>query len=72
MDSQCEAVLAYMKDNPEGITQLDALNELGCMRLASRISDLRGMGHRIKTKTVKTKNRFGQSVRFACYVLEGE
>lgn len=36
------------------ITSLEALNLFGCMRLASRIHDLRDMGLDIHTEKVKT------------------
>ena len=38
--TQCERIINYIEDNGS-ITQLDALREFGCMRLASRISDLK-------------------------------
>ena len=36
------------------ITQLDALAEYGCMRLPSRICELRSAGYRIDTEDVRT------------------
>ena len=41
--TQAQRVLDYIEEYG-GITQLEALRDLGCMRLASRISDLRRMG----------------------------
>ena len=38
--SQCERILDYIEKNGS-ITQIDALREFGCMRLASRISDIK-------------------------------
>lgn len=38
------------------ITSLEALNLFGCMRLASRISDLRKRGENIVVDRVKTAN----------------
>ena len=46
------------------ITQLEALNDLGIMRLASRISELRKRGYNIESKTETVKNRYGA----ACYI----
>ena len=46
------------------ITQLDALRDLGVMRLASRISDLKKQGYPIISRTETVKNRFGES----CYI----
>lgn len=45
------------------ITPIDALKRFGCMRLASRINDLRENGFPIVTKTVvscTTKKRFAK------------
>lgn len=67
-NTQCRRILRYMEDFGS-ITQMDAMNEFGCMRLASRISDLRRMGHAIRKETVSGKNRYGESIRFAKYSL---
>ena len=67
--TQGEKVMRYMEQYGS-ITQLDALREFGCMRLASRISDLRRGGIRIKSEMVKAKNRFGEPISFARYSLE--
>lgn len=69
--TQCEKIMSYMQEYG-GITQLDALREFGCMRLASRISDLRRDGMRIKSEMVKAKNRYGEPISFARYTLEDE
>lgn len=52
------------------ITQLEALADLGCMRLASRISDLRQQGIAIGRRMKTSKNRYGEDVHFAEYYLE--
>ena len=49
--SQCEMILEYMKEKGS-ITPLEALNELGCMRLGARIWDLRHEGHNIRREMV--------------------
>lgn len=66
--TQCDLVLAFMAENGS-ITPVEALDELGCMRLASRISDLKRMGHSIRKEMVEKKNRFGDTVRFARYSI---
>lgn len=38
--TQCERILQYIEENGS-ITQLDALREFGCMRLASRMCDIK-------------------------------
>lgn len=66
--TQCEMVLEYMKTFGS-ITQLQALQDIGCMRLASRISDLRYQGYAIGRRMKTSKNRYGESVSFAEYYL---
>ena len=66
--TQCDKVLEYMKTYGS-ITQLEALRDIGCMRLASRISDLRYQGYAIGRRMKTSKNRYGESVSFAEYYL---
>lgn len=55
------------------ITQLDALKDLGVMRLASRISDLKKQGYPIISKTEAVKNRFEETCHIKRYsFVEGE
>ena len=69
--TQCEKILDYMRLNGS-ITQLDALREFGCMRLASRITDLKAQGYDIISKMESNKNRYGDTVRYARYTLRGD
>ena len=64
--TQVQQILALLIERPEGITPGDALNEIGCFRLAARINDLKRMGHNIRTERYTTPR--GASV--AKYVLE--
>ena len=54
-----------------GITQLEALRDLGCMRLASRISDLRKQGYNIISERVAVKNKFKETCYIKKYRLAG-
>lgn len=63
--TQTDAIFRMLRDRPEGITALDALNECGSFRLAARISDLRDDGHDIRTVTETTPH----GKRIARYVL---
>lgn len=47
--SQADAILAWLRLYPDGITAMDAVRHLGCMRLAARIAELREQGHQITT-----------------------
>ena len=69
--TQTQRVLDYMHENGS-ITQLEALNELGVMRLASRISDLRRRGCLIESEMVEVKNRYGETCRVKKYFLSEE
>jgi len=69
--TQSERIIDYMHKHG-GITQFDALNELGVMRLASRISELRRNGYPIGSKMVKVQNRYGETCRVKRYSLKGD
>lgn len=51
------------------ITQIDALRDLGVMRLASRVSDLKRRGYPIISTTETVKNRYGEKCRIKRYSL---
>ena len=67
--TQCEDILEYLRENGS-ITPMEAMQEFGCMRLAARITDLRERGVKIRRTMAKARNRKGQPVAFAKYVLE--
>jgi len=69
--TQCERILEYF-DEFGSITQLEAIRDLGCMRLASRISDLRQEGYLIERKMENGKNRFGETTSYARYYMEAK
>ena len=54
MTSQTDAILRLLRDNPDGITAMDALHECGSFRLAARIADLRAAGNDISAEMVTT------------------
>ena len=66
--TQAQRVLDYM-ERFGSITQLEALRDLGVMRLASRISDLRKQGYVIKGETESVKNRFDEKCTIKRYSL---
>lgn len=61
--TQNQRIIEYIAEFVS-ITQLDAPRDLGVMRLASRISDLRKNGYEIYSDTVGVKNRYGET----CYI----
>lgn len=69
--TQADRVLAYLESG-QRLTQFEALTELGIMRLASRITDLRQAGHDIERKMVEVTNRWGESCHVAAYTLKNK
>ena len=69
--TQCERILRHMKDYGS-ISSLEAMNEYGIMRLASRINDLRAQGIAIVSEVKTGKNRYGEDTHFAVYKIKEE
>ena len=66
--NQCDKILAYIKEHGS-ITPLDAQREFGCMRLASRMSDLKARGYNVTSKMETAKNKNGEPVSYARYTI---
>lgn len=49
---------------------MEALIDLGIMRLAARISEMRSKGYKIKTEFIHSKNRYGEHMKYARYSFE--
>jgi hypothetical protein len=71
MLTQRQRVLRHLEDFGS-ITSLEAMQDYGIMRLASRISDLKRAGVTIKKEMVRGENRYGEPTCFARYSLGGE
>ena len=69
--TQTERILRHLEDHGS-INPLEALREYGIMRLASRITDLKKQGYPIAKTMEKSKNRYGETVHYAVYVMEAE
>ena len=67
--TQKEEILSYMRANGS-ITSKEAMDSLGCMRLASRIHDLVNDGWKIERETVTVKTRHGKA-RVTRYSFNG-
>lgn len=67
--TQCERVLKYL-DDFGSINPLQAMADLGVMRLAARVSDLKKDGYPISRRMVAAKNRYGETICFAEYRME--
>jgi VanZ family protein len=68
--TQNERIIEYIQKFGS-ITQLQALQDLGIMRLASRISDLKRLGYPIESKMQTVKNRFEEECHIKVYFLKG-
>ena len=66
--TQNERILRHLR-NRGSITSIEALQDYGIMRLASRISDLKRDGHAIRREMVGGKNRYGEPTSYARYTL---
>lgn len=69
--TQCDRILRHMKDYGS-IDPMVAIKEYGCMRLASRIADLKGMGHDIIAERTKGKNRYDETTSYCVYRLRNK
>ena len=54
------------------ITSMEAFEYYGITRLSARIKDLRDLGYNVVTLMIDGTNRYGESVRYAKYILKGE
>lgn len=70
--TQCDRIVDYLKKHPMGITQFEATSQLGILRLAARISDLKDMGIYTEREMVTVKNRFDEKCHVARYTLAKE
>nr|DAP68429.1 MAG TPA: helix-turn-helix domain protein [Caudoviricetes sp.] len=66
--TQCELIQRHLEDYGS-ITSLEAMQEYGIMRLASRISDLKKLGFPIRKEMVSGKNRYGEPTSYAQYSI---
>ena len=69
--TQCERILRHLEDFGS-IDPMIAIREYGCMRLASRIADLKDQGHDIVAERTKGKNRYGEQTNYCTYRLKKE
>ena len=69
--THCEIILRHLEDYGS-ISSLTAITEYGILRLASRVTDLKRKGHRIKSTLVASKNRYGEKIHYSVYTIEKE
>lgn len=67
-ETQVDRVLARMRKGP--LTQMEATIELGVMRLAARVMELRADGIPVKVETIEVPTRItGETAKVARYSL---
>jgi len=69
--TQNEAVMEYMTEHGS-ITAMQAMKDLGVMRLASRIWDLNNSGQNIECDHVRAATRYGTVTYIAKYRLKDD
>lgn len=67
--TQYDMIIRYLQEHGS-ITQLDAIREFGCMRLAARIAILKKRGLKIRREYEESLNRYGDTIRYARYFLD--
>ena len=68
--TQNQRIIDYINEFGS-ITQIQALSDLGVMRLASRISDLKKLGYPVESEMITVKNRYGEECKVKKYTLRG-
>lgn len=68
MNNQEQRILKYIEDHGS-ITALDAMRDIGVMRLSSRISEMRRKGINIQQRKEQTENRYGERCNIVRYWL---
>ena len=68
MTPQAQELYQHMVDHGT-LTQIEAYEQYGCFRLASRIHEMKKDGIRIKKVLKKGTNRYGIECRYAEYSL---
>ena len=71
MSNQEQRILQYIEDRGS-ITALEAMRDIGVMRLSSRICDLRKKGVQIQKQTESTVNRYGERCIVVRYYMENK
>ena len=69
--TQTNQVLRHLR-TLGALTQREAMNLYGIMRLGARVYDLRGRGYNIVRDMEGSVNRYGRPVRYAVYRLKEE
>ena len=66
--TQTDRVLKYLETH-RGITQAEAFEAFGCLRLSERVRELAEKGYNVEKAWEDGVNRFGEKVRYMRYFI---
>ena len=66
--TQCQRILRLMEEMG-WITPMDAIVEIGCYKLSTRVGELSRAGFKIQKEVVHGRNRFGEPTHYMRYRL---
>ena len=69
VSNQQEMILSLLQSD-KYITAVSVMRDIGCMKLATRISELRSKGIPIEDEWVNGTNRFGKPITYKKYMLD--
>lgn len=69
--AQCQRVIDWLKEHSE-LTTLEAITELGVLRLSARISELKDDGFLFDCRWKEITNRYGEKCKIKAYSLAKE
>lgn len=67
--TQKSDILRYLKTHKKGLTQLEATNKFGCLRLGGVICQLRKEGYDIASEPLVVKTRYKTTSNCVRYVM---
>lgn len=68
--SQTTDIIKYIKEHGS-ITTRQAMQELGCYRLASRVNEMRKFGINVASEMITVPDHNGKDTRVARYTIPG-
>lgn len=72
MRTKTNDLLAYLQENENGITHLEAMHKFGISRASDAVYALRKKGYPIASTTEHCVDRYGRRVSYARYKLVKE
>lgn len=70
--SQDIQVMEYMRENPQGVSNMNIMYDLGVSSPTKVISNIRKAGYTVSDRWEQAPDRYGYLTRFKVYNLEEE